>query len=260
MYYDLYIDVLFLVNFMMDYLLLLTTKKILKCSATHLNVCIGALLGSLATCIIVSIPIPYVFVKFILFHAVVNTGMIWIGLRMREWKRFFKAFLMLYISGFLLGGVMTYLRQYVRMGSLFFAIAVGSYYIVQGIWNMILRVQRINKYRCQVKLYLGEEVYCVEAVIDTGNMLTDPVTKKPVCLVEQSVMNLSAEKLMDSGLRYISYQSLGCKNGVLPLIRLDKMCVRREEDYWIADPLIAMSENMLSTGGEYKMILNPDVF
>ena len=52
-YYELYVDVLFLVNFMMDYLLLLLVKKMLKCTATHGRVCLGAFAGALLTCIVV---------------------------------------------------------------------------------------------------------------------------------------------------------------------------------------------------------------
>lgn len=41
MYYELYIDVLFLVNFMMDYILLLLVRRMLKCTATHGNIWYG---------------------------------------------------------------------------------------------------------------------------------------------------------------------------------------------------------------------------
>ena len=45
MYYELYIDVLFLENFMMDSLLLLAVNKMLKNSATYGRLFIGAALG-----------------------------------------------------------------------------------------------------------------------------------------------------------------------------------------------------------------------
>ena len=60
MYYELYIDVLFLVNFMMDYILLLLVRKMLKCTATHGNVFMGAMTGSFLTCLIIVLPISHV--------------------------------------------------------------------------------------------------------------------------------------------------------------------------------------------------------
>ena len=79
--YELYIDVLFLVNFMMDYILLLLVRKMLKCTATHGNICIGAMTGSFLTCLVIILPVLHPFLKFILFHVVVNTAMIKAGLR-----------------------------------------------------------------------------------------------------------------------------------------------------------------------------------
>ena len=81
MYYELYVDVLFLVNFMMDYLLLLLVKKMLKCTATHGNIFLGAILGSFLTCVVVILPIPYAVLKFMLFHMFVNIFMIRVGLK-----------------------------------------------------------------------------------------------------------------------------------------------------------------------------------
>ena len=120
MYYELYIDVLFLVNFMMDYILLLITRKIIKSKISYGNICLGALVGSVLTCVVAAIPVPYTFIKFILFHAVINVVMIKIGLRIRWNRDFLRALITLYISGFLVGGVFSCLDQYVKTGSLFF--------------------------------------------------------------------------------------------------------------------------------------------
>ena len=95
MYYELYIDVFFLVNFMMDYILLLITKQMLHCSATRRSVCLGAAAGSLLTCIIVVLPLPAAFIKFILFHMFVNTCMIRAGLKIKNRRDFAKAYFLL---------------------------------------------------------------------------------------------------------------------------------------------------------------------
>ena len=260
MYYELYIDVLFLVNFMMDYLVLLTTKKILKCSATHLNVCIGALIGALATCVIICLPIPYAFIKIIMFHTIVNTCMIKIGLKVSGASNFLKAFLLLYVSSILFGGILTLVQQYVRIGSLFFAIAIAGYYLVQGIWWLILQIQRINQYKCQVSLFIDNKIYKVTAMIDTGNRLTDPLTHQPVCLAERRAIEITSTEQEGRGIRYIAFHSVGCPAGMIPIIKFDRMCIHREEDYWVENPVIGLCEDVLSAEGEYEMILNPDVF
>lgn len=260
MYYELYVDVLFLVNFVMDYFLLLLVKRMLKCQATHGRICIGAGIGSLLTCVITVIYIPYTFIKLVLFHGLVNTFMIRIGLKIKNGREFVKAFIMLYIGGFLLGGVLGSLRPFVKTGSLFLASAIAGYYVVLGIWNFISHLQKMRQYRCKVELYQHGKCYCVEAMIDTGNGLCDPVTGQPVSILgkEDARHFLGNEKA--ERFRYIPYHSIGKSGGLLPTVKIDKMCVFREREYWIRAPLIAISEEKISVRGEYSMILNPDLF
>ena len=259
MYYELYVDVLFLVNFMMDYLLLLIVKRALKCAVNHGNICVGALLGSFLTCVIVVIPIPYEVVKLILFHLFVNTCMIRVGLKINRIRSFVKAMIMLYIGGFLLGGILEALRQYVRFGSLFFAVALAGYYLVLGIWKFIGWVEQWNRCHCNVELFLGEKQYQVKGLIDTGNGLKDPLSGQPVSILDRKVAKELLEESTLDGIRYIPYQTIGKKGGVLPAIQVDKMCVHGENKYWVEAPLIGISEEEFSAE-EYKMILNPNLF
>ena len=50
MYYELYLDVLFLENLLADYLLLGLLKRMLKCQAGRLRRMLGAAVGSLGVC------------------------------------------------------------------------------------------------------------------------------------------------------------------------------------------------------------------
>ena len=260
MYYELYVDVLFLVNFMMDYILLLIVRRMLQCTATHGRICIGAFLGSLLTCTVVILPIPYTFVKLILFHVFVNTCMIRVGLKIKNIRSFLKAIIMLYIGSILLGGIMEAFRQYVRVGSLFFVIAILGYYIVLGIWKFISYMQRWNQCHCKVDLYLGDKKYQIKGLIDTGNALRDPISGKPVSILDRAMAKrfFGEEYLKD--VRYVPYQTIGKKAGVLPAVQFERMCIWKDTPCWVEKPLIAISEEAISIGGEYEMILNPNLF
>ena len=259
MYYELYVDVLFLVNFMMDYLLLMLLKKMLKCTATHGRLLFGAMVGALLTCIILILPISYNILKFVLFHAVVNIVMIRAGLKIKGIRNLSKAYLLLYIGSFLLGGVLQAFHQYIRLGSVFFAIAVFGYYIVSKLWDILAAIQKRNQYQCRVDLYLGEKICRVDGIIDTGNGLYDPITNCPVNILDKAVARelLGEQKL--SGVRYIPYHSIGKKEGVLLAVKIDKMCIHGEQEIWVKAPLIGVSEETIAAGGEYQMILNPNL-
>lgn len=259
MYYELYVDVLFLVNFMMDYFLLLLLKKMLKCTATHGRLLFGAMTGSFLTCILIILPIRYSILKFVLFHTIVNTCMIQAGLKIKGVRSFVKAYFLLYISSFLLGGVIQSLHAYVRLGSLFFAIAVLGYYIVSKLWDVLAAVQKRNQFLCEVDLYLGERICHVKGIIDSGNGLYDPISKKPVNILDKAIARefLGEQKLW--GVKYIPYHSIGKKEGVLLAVKIDKMCVHSEQDIWVKEPLIGVSEETVAAEGEYQMILNPNL-
>ncbi len=260
MYYELYVDVLFLVNFMMDYLLLLLVRQMLKCTATHGDICLGAFLGSLLTCIIIAVPIPYEIIKFILFHMGVNTFMIRAGLKIKNVRSFVKAYIMLYIGGFLLGGFLQAVQQYIRVGSLFFAIAIGGYHIISKLWDFIAAVQKVNQCQCEVDLYWETNKRQVTAIVDTGNRLRDPITDCPVSILDRTVAKEFLGNIKMSQVRYIPYHSIGKPKGVLLVLKIDQMCVHQEEECWIREPMIGISDDVISAEGEYQMILNPNIF
>ncbi len=262
MYYELYIDVLFLINFLMDYILLIVTRRILKCSATHGNICLGASLGAATTCISV-VMVRNTVIRLVLFHGIINILMIIIGLKVRGVRKCIKAFLALYISGFLIGGIFEFAYQYVgdyiEIGSLFLVVAIGCYYIAVGILTFLMKILRFGQFYCQVILILGEKQCKTQAIVDTGNRLTDQLTGKAVSVIgKDTAMKLLNNNVPDK-IRFIPYHSIGKKAGVIPVITLDRMCITGEEDEWIEHPLIGISDTKISENEEYDMILNPEV-
>lgn len=245
---------------MMDYLLLLLLKKMLKCKVTYRRILFGAMTGACFTCFIVVLPIPYAMIKFVLFHTLVNTFMIRVGLKIKHVRQFVKAYFLLYIGSFLLGGVLLAFSQYVSIGSLFFIIATSGYHIVSKIWDYIVSIQQQDCYQCEVDLYFQEKIYRVQAIIDTGNRLRDPYTNQPVNILDRKIARtfLGEEKM--SNIHYIPYHSIGKQEGVLMAVQIERMRIYREEEYWIEKPLLGISETMISADGEYQMILNPNLF
>lgn len=186
--------------------------------------------------------------------------MIYVGLRIKTIRSLIKAWILLYAGGFLLGGILESLQQYVTIGSLFLVVAIGGYYVALGIWNFISYIQKWNRYRCEVDLYLGEKRCKVLGIIDTGNHLRDPFTDQPVSVLDCRAAKQFLEKEAVEEIRYIPYQSIGKQNGVLMAFRIDKMCVHGDEECWIEKPLIGVSEEIISQKGTYEMILNPNLF
>ena len=243
---------------MMDYFLLMIIKKILNCTATRRRILLGAFVGAILTCVVTVFPHLHAFVKFILFHGFVNIVMIKIGLKIRWDQTFVKAFLMLYMGGFLLGGVLGFFWQNLRVGSLFFVLAILSYHIAMGIWDILLYLAKQKEFHCEVVLCDGENKVRVNAIIDTGNTLKDSQTGKPVSIITTSTASQLFCLERQKEFRYISYCSIGKSDGVMPLWEASWMCICRKPEKMVEAPLLAVCDEEISAG-EYQMILNPDV-
>ena len=258
MYYELYVDVLFLVNFFMDYIILLFVRKVLHCETKHINIVFGAGVGALITSIIIILPIPSAFLETLLFHLVVNTCMIQVGLKIKNLTMFLRAFLLLYIGSVLMGGILNAINQYVKLGSLICFLAIIGYYLCLGIWNFLSKLQRWNSTHVKVKIsFEGQEVK-LNALIDTGNSLYDPVTGRPVSIISKS----AGEKFLHDSeeIRYISLQTVTNTGSFLPILCAEKMWVLDERKYYFEQVLFALAEEEFSKSEGFQVILNPNLF
>lgn len=247
---------------MMDFLVLLLVKEITKLYTTYIRITVSSLVCALLTCLIIVLPIPYANIKFVLFHVILNTIMIKIGFKINDKKEFLKCLITLYFVSFLLGGVFTYFQQYLKISSLFFLMAIFSFWIVRGLCNFIKMMNHNQKKWCDVELYILDHVIHVKALLDTGNILRDPYTDQPVSVIEKaSLKGVIPQKIGEElGLscRYIPYHSLGYQ-GVMQAVKITKLHICGDNEYWIESPLIALSDDTLSANHNYQMILNPEI-
>lgn len=254
MYYEIYIDVLFLSNFFLDYLLLLFVWRVLACPGRRGRVLLGAVVGAAMTCVVVLIPFPILIVKLALFHVVINTLMIKIAFRITNRTLFWEACGLLYVSAFLMGGILRFLGPDVN----WFAVMI-SYFLMKGIFFFVKRLQRNLKCKCRVVLYTSTGTYELQALLDTGNELVDKVSGKGVSVVDVALAKRMFSDEEMNTVRYVPFRSIG-KAGVLPAVKIRSMTVEQEkQEYEIESPVIGISERDISTKASYQIILNPDI-
>ena len=258
MYYELYIDVFFLVNFMMDTFVLGVAKSILKCPATYGSICVGAFTGATLTCLVMILPIGSAFIKFMIFHGLISIFMTRTGLRIKVHNGFFRACTVVYVSGLLIGGIFSCMKQYVREGALFFTMAWISYMFALAIWRFLISIRRIQNITCEVLLINKSNQVKIKAILDTGNRLHDDITGKPVSIISKKTANILWKEIPKEGLRYIPYLTLEGKGGVLPMLTVEKVCLYQKREIWLSKILVAICEEEICTG-DYEMILNPDM-
>ena len=150
------------------------------------------------------------------------------------------------------------LKPYVKYTSLYFAVVIGCYYTIRAVWEFLCRLQKEELKLCRIILYQEGSCCEIRGLWDTGNVLKDPLSEKPVCILEQSTIEkLTGEKENLKGLRLIPYRTVG-KSGVMPVFELEKMYIVQKKQ-WIYHPLVGICEEQISEQGMYQMIINPEI-
>lgn len=205
MYLEVYIDVIFLINFIMDIILLLIVKRILKCSGRFLRILGGAAAGAAGACIIAVVPYLNRLVQFLFSYCAVCYAMIVIAFRPKGLKTGIRAVIVLYISTFFLGGIMNSLYYYSNLGFYFRELVNGNifrdrntkYYVfavIAALASVPIFIQTFYMFRRgETELFPSELSYNDKSVrlvglLDTGNSLHDPIYGKPVLIAEFSAI------------------------------------------------------------------------
>lgn len=261
MYYELYLDVLFLENLLADYLLLSLLNGILKCATGRLRRLFGAIIGSLGICGLYLFSIEGTWAGKLFIYVIFSTVMVRIGLHIRGWRECGKVVVLLYICSFFLGGIFQWIQRQITLPLYPFAgFTLISYWILSACmkWLMTLRERIGNVYETVVG-FQGRTLR-VKGLLDTGNQLRDPVFQKPVSiLTEQMKQELCGDK--EPLYQMIPFHSLGKPNGLMPAFFADYLCIRRRDgrEKRIERPLLGVTKEPLSSQKEYDMILHPDL-
>ena len=259
MYYELYIDVFFMENFMLDSRLLLIVNRVMNNGRPYIRLLLGGALGSVLTCLAVAAPIPSA-IRMLAFHTIVSSVMVCAGLRILRLSQFVQALVLLYAAAFLTGGVMQLFRPYMRYVSVFYAAAAVSYVVILKLWKIFSHIHRQQSRILSVTLYTEHGEKPMRALLDTGNELRDCYTGEPVNIIApETAAEISDHIELEKGFRLIPYRCVSGES-VMKVFRVKKICIHMEEDRWIDAPLLGIGEESLSGGREYEMILNPAVF
>ena len=289
-----YIDVVLIENLVMNYIILLATGMILKIKIKHMRLIIGSLLGAIYT-IIGYIGILEIYSSFIL-KIILSIMIVYIAYYPQSLKKMWKELLFFYLTSFVFGGVAfsliyivkpqeiimknglflgTYPLKTVILGAIVaFVIIITSFKIIK---NKISKKDLI----CEITVEIENRKITTKALIDTGNMLKEPITNTPVVVIEhtllydvipkeilnhlEEIIGGDFEKIPEdiknkyvSKLKLIPYSSLGKQNGMLLGIKAKKLIIVKGEEKEKIEKeniILGIYDKSLTKKGEYRAII-----
>ena len=205
---------------------------------------------------------------------------------------------MFYMTSFVFGGAATALIHFIKpsLAQIQNGVYTGEYSLkivfLGGIVGYTIIVVAFKKmknkltsnnifYNIHVEIE-GKQIEA-RAMIDTGNMLKEPITNTPVIILEHTLLyeiipkdilnNIDEilvgnfenirdevkEKYMNK-LKFIPFSSIGKANGMLLGIKADKLKIENEEETKEIDKIIlAIYNKSLTKRGEYRALLGINI-
>ena len=228
----LYIDVLFAINFSMDFLSLYLTSVILHKKIYKTRIIISAVLGSIYG--IIEFIFPLKATISILFSIMVSILMCVLTFKKCSIGKYFTSFILFWGVSASLGGLMSvvysfinkifyeYIKDYsyteIYSGARFFIIASISVFVATMVNRIYTNKKEIKE--TEIEISFKNTIYKMKGMCDSGNLLKEPISGRSVILISK---NSQLGKIIDNEneikKRYIPYSVVdgeGILKGILP--------------------------------------------
>ena len=265
MYYKLYIDSVFVLQMTCNLYLLSLTGRILKCTATHRRIWMGAAAGAAMVCIVIAVPVYAVGIRLLISAVPVSMCMLRAAFRNCRGRKLIHASLVLAGCGFFLGSMMIWILNRLRTvlrGRISLLITLVTGYVSYRILlNLILFLQRRKEeYLRTVEIYVprSQQKLRIQAFLDTGNHLVDPISGAPVNLISDRLAKQLESAFIPEKYHAIPYSSVGKDRGVLNAYELPELTIEEQEQIVRKERVIvAICNTGISEESIYQMILHP---
>lgn len=175
-----YIDLFFIFNVIMDYIIIMSTSILLKRRTSYIRMILSSLIGGISSLVL------FTSLNKIVIEIVSIVIMVLISFGYKGIRYLIKNILYMYILSTLLGGII-YLFNIKVSNSMFLTYLI---IIVISIEIMLLYIKENKKMRSIYNNYYKVDIYFKDreklsliGFVDTGNNLYDPYKKRPVIIV-----------------------------------------------------------------------------
>ena len=291
-----YIDIIIVENLIMNYIILYATGIISKNKISYIRIFFASLIGAIYAIseYILKINIySNIFLKMIL-----SIIMIYVAFYPQNVKNMCKQLVIFYVTTFTFGGVATYLIYVLKPQNIIMknGMYVGTYvlkviFIGAIVGTIILLIafklvkNKITKKDmiCKIKIKINGKEKVLDTMVDTGNMLKEPITGTPVAVIEktslydllpkeilnntESILGGDFEKIPEdikneyiTRLKIIPFAALGKQNGMLVGIKPEKIEIINEQTEEEKNAIIGIYNKSLTKKGEYNALIGIDLY
>lgn len=284
-----YLDVVIIENLIMNSIIIYATAIITKSKIKHIRILISSLIGAIYSVLsyISNLAIfSNLFTKILL-----SIIMVYIAFNPKDIKALGKITLLFYLTSFVFGGVAFAMIYIIKpqnilmkdglflgtypLKTIFIGAIVASIILITGFKVVKSKFSKKDMF-CNINIKIKGKEKKIKVMVDTGNLLKDPISGMPVIVIEHTelydilpkeLLN-NLEKILGgdlkgipedikneylSKLRVIPYSSLGKQNGMLLGIKADE--VKVEDETIKNNVIIGIYNKALTKRGEYNGLI-----
>lgn len=286
-----YLDIVLLENILLNYIIILSTAIISKEKINFIRIILSSVMGGIFAIITYIIDCSTIF--GILIKIAISILMIRIAFKNYKMKKIFKLLMFFYLVSFTFGGIAFMLlffinpqnikineNRLVGIYPLKVTVLAGfvGFVIISIIAQIIKNKMTKNSMICDLEIFYKGKYKKISTMLDTGNLLKEPISNADVIVVEKESLHeilnkdflenieammkgkyLDAENLYFHKLKIIPFSSLGNDNGLLIGFKPDYVKIYYEEEIIREDVLIGIYNGKLTRNGMYTSLIGLDI-
>ena len=277
-----YADIVFIENLIINYVILYVTTLLKKIKVSYFRILLSAICGSVYA--IVSIIVS----DNIISKIILSIVMILIIYPTKDIRKFLETLAIFYLVSITTGGAsiaISYLVNGYKINTVNgativdFPILFSSIGLILGIILIKITINNVKSKITQknifYEVFIGNKRTKIKALLDTGNMLKDPISQKPVIVAtKRSLKNVIPQEILEdiknilggdrlgdikpfeNRIKVIPFKSLGNEHGMLIGIKSNKIIVDNNE---IKDVIIGIYEKEFSRRKRYDALIGIDL-
>lgn len=288
-----YVDIVLLENLCMNYIILFGTAYIIKIKVMHLRILLASLIGAIYAVLAYAGIFP-IYANLIT-KIILSICMTYIAFNPKKLKGLIKELIVFYLVSFALGGCAFALLYIVRPQDIFMknGVYIGTYplkiALLGGITGFVITYVAIKIVKTRITkneiiykaiIEIENQELEINVLLDTGNMLKDPISDDAVIMIEKNrLYKIVPKELLDNmnkflggefenaesleykkRIRFIPFTSVGKQNGMLLGIKADLVKIITDVDEIINEKaIIGVYEKTFSKSGKYSGLIGLDI-
>ena len=286
-----YLDVVIIENLIMNSIIMYATAIVTKNKIKHIRILIASLIGAIYS--VVSYISNLAIFSNLFTKILLSIIMVYIAFNPKGIKTLGKITLLFYLTSFLFGGVAFSMIYIIKpqniimkdglflgtypLKTIFIGAIIASIILIAGFKVVKNKISKKDMF-CNINIKIQGKEKNIKVMIDTGNLLKDPISGMPVIVIEHTelydilpkeLLN-NLEKILGGDLesipenikneylpklRVIPYSSLGKQNGMLLGIKADEVKIEKEEENIRKNVIIGIYNKALTKRGEYNGLI-----